>query len=86
MQRVMVLGATGSIGLSTLDVIGRHPDKYRAEVLCANRSVAEMAALCLEHEPQHAVMFCPDAAEELETRLSGRVATRSQSRRTGRHG
>ena len=76
MQRVMVLGATGSIGLNTLDVIGRHPDKYRAEVLCANRSVAEMAALCLQHEPQHAVMFCPDAAEELETRLSGRVATR----------
>jgi 1-deoxy-D-xylulose-5-phosphate reductoisomerase len=76
MQRVMVLGATGSIGLSTLDVIGRHPDKYRAEVLCANRSVPEMAALCLQHEPQHAVMFCPDAAEELETRLSGRVATR----------
>ena len=76
MQRVMVLGATGSIGLSTLDVIGRHPDKYRAEVLCANRSVSEMAALCLQHEPQHAVMFCPDAAEELETRLSGRVATR----------
>ena len=76
MQRVMVLGATGSIGLSTLDVIGRHPDKYRAEVLCANRSVAEMSALCLQHEPQHAVMFCPDAAEELETRLSGRVATR----------
>jgi 1-deoxy-D-xylulose-5-phosphate reductoisomerase len=35
-----------------------------------------MAALCLQHEPQHAVMFCPDAAEELETRLSGRVATR----------
>jgi len=75
MQRVMVLGATGSIGLSTLDVIGRHPDKYRAQVLAANRSVDQMEALCLEHEPAHAVMFSNDAAAELEIRLKGRVET-----------
>lgn len=75
MQRVMVLGATGSIGLSTLDVIGRHPDKYRAQVLAANRSVDQMVALCLEHEPAHAVMFSDDAAAELEIRLKGRVET-----------
>lgn len=75
MQRVMVLGATGSIGLSTLDVIGRHPDKYRAQVLAANRSVDQMEALCLEHEPAHAVMFSDDAAAELEIRLKGRVET-----------
>ena len=75
MQRVMVLGATGSIGLSTLDVIGRHPDKYRAQVLAANRSVNQMEALCLEHNPAHAVMFSEDAAAELEIRLKGRVDT-----------
>ena len=75
MQRVMVLGATGSIGLSTLDVIGRHPDKYRAQVLAANRSVDQMEALCLEHRPAHAVMFSDDAATELEIRLKGRVET-----------
>jgi 1-deoxy-D-xylulose-5-phosphate reductoisomerase len=75
MQRVMVLGATGSIGLSTLDVIGRHPDKYRAQVLAANLSVDQMEALCLEHEPAHAVMFSDDAAAELEIRLKGRVET-----------
>ena len=75
MQRVMVLGATGSIGLSTLDVIGRHPDKYRAHVLAANRSVDQMETLCLEHEPAHAVMFSEDAAAELEIRLKGRVDT-----------
>lgn len=75
MQRVMVLGATGSIGLSTLDVIGRYPDKYRAQVLAANRSVDQMEALCLEHKPAHAVMFSDDAAAELEIRLKGRVDT-----------
>ena len=75
MQRVMVLGATGSIGLSTLDVIGRHPDKYRAQVLAANRSVDQMEGLCLEHKPAHAVMFSDDAAAELEIRLKGRVDT-----------
>lgn len=71
----MVLGATGSIGLSTLDVIARHPDKYRAHVLAANRSVEQMEALCLSHQPDHAVMFDADAADELEKRLAGRVAT-----------
>ena len=76
MQRVMVLGATGSIGLSTLDVIARHPDKYCPQVLGANRSVDQMEALCLEHEPQHAVMFCAEAATDLEQRLRDRVATK----------
>ena len=75
MQRVMVLGATGSIGLSTLDVIARHPDKYCAHVLAANRSVEQMEALCLQYTPAHAVMFSADAAAELETRLKGRVDT-----------
>lgn len=75
MQRIMVLGATGSIGLSTLDVIGRHPDKYRAQVLTANRSVDQMEALCLEYTPAHAVMFSADAASDLESRLKGRVDT-----------
>lgn len=75
MQRIMVLGATGSIGLSTLDVIGRHPDKYRAQILAANRSVDQMEKLCLEHQPIHAVMFSADAAQELESRLRGKVET-----------
>ena len=65
-----MLGATGSIGESTLDVIARHPDRYRATVLAAHRSVDEMASLCRAHQPLHAVMSDPDAAAALADRLS----------------
>ncbi|MCH1602334.1 MAG: 1-deoxy-D-xylulose-5-phosphate reductoisomerase [Luminiphilus sp.] len=75
MQNIMVLGATGSIGLSTLDVIARHPRQYRAYALAANRSVESMVELCMEHKPAHAVMFDADAASELERRLAGNVDT-----------
>ena len=64
-----MLGATGSIGESTLDVIARHPDRYRATVLAAHRSVDEMASLCRAHQPLHAVMSDPDAAAVLADRL-----------------
>jgi 1-deoxy-D-xylulose-5-phosphate reductoisomerase len=76
MQRVMILGATGSIGLSTLDVIARHPDKYQVTVLAANRSVSAMAQLCRDHRPCHAIMFDCDAAAELEAALAGVVDTK----------
>ena len=66
-----VLGATGSIGQSTLDVVARHPSRYRATVLSANRSVTEMAALCRDHRPKHAVMADDSAAEALREMLAG---------------
>jgi 1-deoxy-D-xylulose-5-phosphate reductoisomerase len=43
MRNVAVLGATGSIGTSTLDVIARHPDRFRASVLSAHGNVAALA-------------------------------------------
>ena len=70
MRRVAVLGATGSIGQSTLDVIERHPDRYQATVLSAHRSVEQMAALCRQHRPGHAVMTDPDAAAQLSDALA----------------
>lgn len=70
-----MLGATGSIGRSTLDVIARHPDRYQASVLAANRSVDEMEALCLRHAPQYAVMGHADAAAALGERLRDRAPT-----------
>ena len=69
MRRIAVLGATGSIGESTLDVIARHPDRYRAVVLSANKSVEDMAALCRNYRPQHAVMSDEAAADALEAAL-----------------
>jgi len=71
-----VLGATGSIGQSTLDVIGRHPDRYRASVLAAHRSVDDMEALCRRFRPAHAVMGDADAAQALAIRLKDAEETR----------
>ncbi|TLX21750.1 1-deoxy-D-xylulose-5-phosphate reductoisomerase [Thermomonas fusca] len=59
MQRVAVLGATGSIGTSALDVIARHPDAMRASVVAAGSRVDALLALCLAHRPEHAVIADP---------------------------
>jgi 1-deoxy-D-xylulose-5-phosphate reductoisomerase len=56
MQRVAVLGATGSIGGSALVVIARHPGAMRASLLAAGRNVAALVALCAAHRPEHAVI------------------------------
>jgi 1-deoxy-D-xylulose-5-phosphate reductoisomerase len=56
MRQVAVLGATGSIGASALDVIARHPDRLRANVLAAGRQVDGLLALCRTHRPDHAVI------------------------------
>ena len=56
MMRVAVLGATGSIGTSALDVIARHPDRLRADVLVAGRNVDALIALCRRHRPAHAAV------------------------------
>jgi 1-deoxy-D-xylulose-5-phosphate reductoisomerase len=59
MRTLAVLGATGSIGASTLDVVARHPDKYRVGVLAAHRSVDALAALCARFRPELAVIADP---------------------------
>ena len=56
MQRVAILGATGSIGASALDVVARHPDRMRASVLAAGTRVDELLMLCRKHHPDHAVI------------------------------
>lgn len=58
-QRVAVFGATGSIGASALDVIARHPDRLRADVLVAGRQVDALIALCARHRPAHAAVADP---------------------------
>ncbi|AYC35035.1 1-deoxy-D-xylulose-5-phosphate reductoisomerase [Pseudomonas cavernae] len=59
-QQITVLGATGSIGLSTLDVIARHPGRYQVFALTGFSRLAELEVLCLQHRPRYAVV--PDAA------------------------
>jgi len=70
---VSVLGSTGSIGLSTLDVLARHPQRFRAVALTANRDVQGMLAQCLQFRPELAVMADAAAAADLERQLGDRV-------------
>lgn len=55
-QRIAILGATGSVGKSTLDLIARHPGRFRAFALTAFRSSEALLALCLAHKPEYAVL------------------------------
>jgi 1-deoxy-D-xylulose-5-phosphate reductoisomerase len=68
---VAVLGATGSIGRSTLDVIGRHPGRFRAFALTANTQSEELFELCALHRPRVAVLADSQGAEALRRRLAG---------------
>ncbi|NUT15401.1 MAG: 1-deoxy-D-xylulose-5-phosphate reductoisomerase, partial [Cupriavidus sp.] len=69
MHRITILGATGSIGESTLDVIRRHPGRYAAHALSAHRQVRKLADQCIEFRPARAVVGTAEAARELETLL-----------------
>jgi len=67
---IAILGSTGSIGLSTLDVVARHPQRYRVVALSANRDVHGILQQCREFRPQLAAMADPDSATELERLLA----------------
>ncbi len=68
---VTILGSTGSIGVSTLDVISRHPDLYNIVALTANSDVEKMFSQCEVYKPSYAVMANEDAAQKLSEKLSG---------------
>jgi 1-deoxy-D-xylulose-5-phosphate reductoisomerase len=70
MKGLSVLGSTGSIGVSTLDVVARHPEKYRVIALTANRDVAGMLAQCERFKPNLAVMADTASASQLAKGLS----------------
>ncbi|MGB5260282.1 MAG: 1-deoxy-D-xylulose-5-phosphate reductoisomerase [Gammaproteobacteria bacterium] len=67
---ITILGSTGSIGISTLDVIARHPDRFRVVALTANAHVDKLAEQCVYFRPRYAVMADIDAAERLRRRLA----------------
>lgn len=68
-QSITVLGATGSIGVNTLDVIARHPDRFSVFALTANSQVDLLAQQCLQHSPRYAVLRNEQAAEALAAQL-----------------
>lgn len=68
-QQITVLGATGSIGLSTLDVIARHPDRYQVFALTGFTRLSELLALCVRHVPRFAVVPEVAAARTLQDDL-----------------
>jgi 1-deoxy-D-xylulose-5-phosphate reductoisomerase len=70
-RRVTVLGATGSIGRSTLDLIGRDPARYRVEAVTAHRNVRALAAIARQHRARLAVISDPACAGALEDALAG---------------
>jgi 1-deoxy-D-xylulose-5-phosphate reductoisomerase len=70
-QRIAVLGSTGSIGASTLDVIARHPDRFEVFALSAARQVDLMLQQCLQFRPAFAVMAQEEAGRALAARVEG---------------
>jgi len=71
-RSVTVLGATGSVGMSTLDLIAEDPGRFRVEALTANRQTEKLAALAIKHDAKLAVVADPAAYGELKDALSGR--------------
>jgi len=69
-QGIAILGATGSIGTSTLDVLSRHPERFQVVALTANRNVERLFRQCVEFRPEFAVMVDHDAAAALGKRLA----------------
>lgn len=69
MKNIVVLGSTGSVGVSTLDVVALHADKYAIYALSANSNVDKMLEQCLAHSPKFAVMADANAALTLEKHL-----------------
>jgi 1-deoxy-D-xylulose-5-phosphate reductoisomerase len=69
-QRLTILGSTGSIGTSTLDVVARHPDRFEVFALTASRQVDLMWQQCQTFRPRHVVMVDAQAAADLRARVN----------------
>lgn len=68
-QNIAILGATGSIGVSTLSVLAQHPQRFKAFALVANRDADKLYSQCLEFAPRYAVMADAAAAKAVRLRL-----------------
>jgi 1-deoxy-D-xylulose-5-phosphate reductoisomerase len=68
-QRVCILGSTGSVGTSTLDVLGRHPGRFEVFALSAHRRVDELIRQCVAYRPRFAAVPAPGPAREVRRAL-----------------
>jgi 1-deoxy-D-xylulose-5-phosphate reductoisomerase len=71
MRQITILGSTGSVGVNTLDVVARHPDRFRIVALTAHRRIDVLFDQCARFKPDVAVVLDPDAASRLERQLRG---------------
>jgi 1-deoxy-D-xylulose-5-phosphate reductoisomerase len=69
-QLITVLGSTGSIGVNTLDVLSRHPDRFRVFALSGASQVDLMLRQCAQYKPRFAVMVQPQAAASLQEKIT----------------
>ncbi|VVE89605.1 1-deoxy-D-xylulose-5-phosphate reductoisomerase [Pandoraea bronchicola] len=69
-QHLSILGSTGSIGVSTLDVVGRHPDRFSVYALSAHRNLDRLFEQCVAHRPKVAVVADAEGARSLAARLA----------------
>lgn len=69
MKGITILGSTGTIGVNTLDVIARHPDRFQVIALTANSNINDLFAQCQKWQPHYAVMSDSGCAEQLEKKL-----------------
>jgi 1-deoxy-D-xylulose-5-phosphate reductoisomerase len=69
LRQITILGSTGSVGVNTLDVVARHPERFRIAALTALNRVDVLFEQCRRFSPDIAVVLEPDAAQRLERRL-----------------
>jgi len=70
-RHLTILGSTGSIGVNTLDVVARHPDRFRVVALTAHKSVQKILEQCRRFEPRYAVLLDEASAERLQVEIRG---------------
>ena len=84
MMRVAILGSTGSIGVSTLDVLGRHRDRFEVVALAAASNHVRLLEQCRAHRPRVAVLTDPRAGARTRVGLARRRSRHRGGLRAGR--
>ncbi|MEW5786866.1 MAG: 1-deoxy-D-xylulose-5-phosphate reductoisomerase [Pseudomonadota bacterium] len=70
-RKLTILGATGTIGINTLDVVARHPERFQVVALTGQNQIDKLAEQCRRFQPRYAVVLDPGKGRELEILLAG---------------